>query len=113
MAMAKPIVASDLDQIGSVLRPGLPVEALPAHGPRPDSGELAVLAEPGDVEALALGIRFLVERPEWRTVLGANARARALQRYTWRDHVAAILERLHEVLGPSPRLGVGRGVATT
>lgn len=101
MAMAKPIVASDLDQIGDVLRPGLRVEALPAYGPGPNSGELAVLAPPGEVEALARAIRFLVERPEWRAVLGANARARALQRYTWRDHVAAILERLHEVLAPT------------
>jgi hypothetical protein len=50
------------------------------------------------VDELVCGLRFLVEHPRWRRTLGANARSRVLQRYTWGDHVAAILERLHEVV---------------
>jgi glycosyltransferase involved in cell wall biosynthesis len=72
MAAAKPIVASDLDQIGEVLR------------------GIAVLVRPGDPDDLVRGLREALDRPE----LGAAARARVLERYTWRHHVEAVLERL-------------------
>jgi glycosyltransferase involved in cell wall biosynthesis len=52
---------------------------------------------PGDEQELSDGIRFLVDRPDWRRVLGANARRLATERYTWDAHVAAILARLEEV----------------
>lgn len=98
MAMEKSIIASDLDQIGSVLQPSLRVEALPHGEPEPGTPELALLVAPAEVAELAMAIRFLVTHPQWRGVLGANARARALARYTWHDHVAVILERLRAVL---------------
>jgi glycosyltransferase involved in cell wall biosynthesis len=94
MAIARPIVASDLEQLGEVLRPALHVPALPTGEPAPNAPEVAVLARPGDVDELVAGIRFLVENPAWAARLGANARARVLGHYTWRHHVAAILERL-------------------
>jgi len=53
-----------------------------------------VLTRPGDVDSLLRGIRFAVERPDWRAALGAAARQRIGERYTWRHHVAAILERV-------------------
>jgi glycosyltransferase involved in cell wall biosynthesis len=99
MAMGKPVVASDLEQIGAVLRPALRAASLPDSAPPAGSPELAVLAEPGSEQELRAGIRFLVERPDWRTVLGANARAAVLERYTWDAHVAAILELLEELCG--------------
>jgi glycosyltransferase involved in cell wall biosynthesis len=77
MAAEKPIVASDLDQIGDVLR-----------------DDLAVLVPPGDADALAAAIRELVGDPERRARLGERARRRVLERYTWRHHVDAVLERL-------------------
>lgn len=72
MAAAKPIVASDLDQIGDVLQ------------------GVAVLVRPGDPDDLVRGLREALERPE----LGAAARERVLERYTWHHHVDAVLERL-------------------
>jgi glycosyltransferase involved in cell wall biosynthesis len=97
MATGRAIVASELEQIGEVLSPGLRVGELPAAPPDASSPEVAVLARPGDVEELVAGIRWIVEQPAWRETLGSNARACVLQRYTWRHHVDAILARLDAV----------------
>jgi glycosyltransferase involved in cell wall biosynthesis len=94
MAMKKGIVASKLDQIGEVLSPGLDASDLPASPPGSDHPELAVLYEPGNLEGLMQGIRFLVERKDWRPHLGSNAHQRALEKYTWQHHVQAILDGL-------------------
>jgi glycosyltransferase involved in cell wall biosynthesis len=77
MAAGKAIVASDLDQIGDVLRDGL-----------------AVLVRPGDVDDLVRGIGEAVDDPALRAQLGERARQRVLERYTWEHHVDAMLERL-------------------
>jgi glycosyltransferase involved in cell wall biosynthesis len=94
MAAGRAIVASDLDQIGEVLQPALCADALPSSLPAPNDASVAVLARPGDPDGLARAIRFLAERPEWRLLLGANARELARARYTWGHHVAAISERV-------------------
>ncbi|MBD2127292.1 glycosyltransferase family 4 protein [Microcoleus sp. ZQ-A2] len=95
MAMGKAIVASDLEQIGQVLHNSLRVNHFPSNEPRGDETELAVLAQPGDKQALIDGIHFLVENPEWRVSLGQNARTEALSRYTWTHHVKTIIEGLN------------------
>lgn len=82
MAAGKAIVASDLDQIGDVLR-----------------DDLGVLVPPGDASALAAGIRELAADPTRRSLLGGRARARVLERYTWERHVDAILAGLERVAG--------------
>jgi glycosyltransferase involved in cell wall biosynthesis len=97
MAAGKAIVASRLDQIADVLTPALDATALPLGNPAADETALAVLARPGDEVELAAALRFALERPAWRTVLGANARAYAAARYTWRHHVDAILAGLETV----------------
>jgi glycosyltransferase involved in cell wall biosynthesis len=94
MATGRAIVASELEQIGEVLSPGLRVGELPAAPPDASSPEVAVLARPGDVGQLVEGIRWIAAQPEWRRRLAENARARVLDRYTWRHHVEAILARL-------------------
>ncbi|HEY3541212.1 MAG TPA: glycosyltransferase family 4 protein [Gaiellaceae bacterium] len=77
MAAAKPIVASDLDQIGDVLR-----------------DDLAVLVRSGDPGDLLRGLKALVADPGRRARLAERSRQRVLERYTWTHHVDAILERL-------------------
>jgi glycosyltransferase involved in cell wall biosynthesis len=98
MGMEKGILASDLDQIGKVLSPGLSAAALPMSAPDQSSAQLAVLSQPGDVEDLIRGLKFLVEHPDWRARLGRNARSRALERYTWTHHVQAILDGMRKVV---------------
>ncbi len=100
MVVGRAILASDLDQIGHVLRNSLSTARLPDGEPSSEN-EMAVLAPPGDVDALIDGLRFLVERPGWRAQLGRNARTEALSHYTWKHHVDAIITRLDE-LGASP-----------
>lgn len=96
MAMGKPIVASDLDQIGEVLRNSIRADSpvLPAI-----DGELAVLAAPGNVGSLVDGIRLVVDNLNAARKLGINARREALSRYTWQHHVNAILQGLNRVVG--------------
>jgi len=95
MAMGLPIVASALDQIGDVLQPSVRVPELPEADIPGEA--VALLTAPGSEQELIAGIRQLVDRPDWRVTLGANARKLAISRHTWDAHVAAILERLERV----------------
>jgi glycosyltransferase involved in cell wall biosynthesis len=83
MAMGRAIVASDLDQIGEVLR----------------HEETALLVQPGDPEALADAIQRLIDDPKLRRRLGAAARARAVEAHTWRAHTQRIVDALVERCG--------------
>ena len=94
MAMAKPIVASELDQIGWVLKGWRPGEPPPGRG---DGGRTraAIFVEPGSVDSLIAGIRQAVELTgAEREALGAEARRLATDSFTWDRNVAAVLERL-------------------
>ena len=83
MAMGKGIVASDLDQIGEVI----------------EHGRTGWLVQPGSVDALASGLRTLVADAHLRAGLGAAARARALERHTWREHTRRTIEKLQQRVG--------------
>lgn len=96
MAMAKAIVASDLEQIGQVLCPAARAAELPQM---PDPGAVAILTTPGNAGELIAGIRFLSERPAVRDRLGVNARARVLAHYTWDHNVAALVSRVRTLYG--------------
>jgi glycosyltransferase involved in cell wall biosynthesis len=102
MAMGKGIVASDLDQIGVVLRRSFHAAMLPNGRCPEDEERLAVLIAPGSKEELIRGIRFLIERPEYRRVLGRNARREALAKYTWEKNVDAVLTRLQSLSHSQP-----------
>jgi glycosyltransferase involved in cell wall biosynthesis len=80
MAMGKPIVASDLDQIGQVL----------------EHDRTAWLVRPGDPDALAAGLEMLLDDSTRAARLGAAARDRAVEAHTWRAHVERIMEALRE-----------------
>jgi glycosyltransferase involved in cell wall biosynthesis len=95
MAMARGIVASQLDQIADVLQPAAQAEG------DVDPAAVALLVEPGNRDSLIAGIRRLVEDEPLRRRLGENARARVLERHTWRHHVQAIIDRVE--LAAQPR----------
>jgi glycosyltransferase involved in cell wall biosynthesis len=97
MAMGKAIVASDLDQIGEVLKNSLRTGSLPEDESNGTETAIAVLCRPGSVDDLVQSIRFVVEKPAWRSLLGHNARREALEKYTWKEHVRRILNKLHNV----------------
>jgi len=83
MALGKAIVASDLEQIGQVLR----------------DGETALLTAPGNVAALVAATTRLVDDEPLRLRLGAAAREAALAKHTWEAHVRRIRQALAERCG--------------
>lgn len=93
MAMAKGIVASDLDQLGEVLNPAIQIRELPGNAEIARQS-LAILCRPGSVEEHLQGVKFLIREPRIRKQLGINAREEALRRYTWTSHVRHILSYL-------------------
>jgi glycosyltransferase involved in cell wall biosynthesis len=94
MAMAKPIVASELDQIGWVLKGWRPGEHPPDKG-EGGRARAAILVAPGSVDSLVAGIRQAVESSAAeREALGAEARRLVTESFTWDRNVAVVLERL-------------------
>lgn len=85
MAMGKPIIASRLGQIGNVL----------------EHKKTAYLVEPGNVENLAEAMNTLIMDPGLCNVLGQNARAEVLSKYTWEKQVRKIIEKLKEQIKTS------------
>ena len=81
MAMGKGIVASDLDQIGEVLRHDV----------------TALLVKPADVKSLCEGLIVLIEDKSRRERLGANARTDVVSRFTWEAHTGRIIDKLTEL----------------
>jgi len=78
MASGRPVIASELGQIGEVLR----------------HDRTAWLVPPGDPGSLAQAIVELERRPELRERLGREARRDAERAHSWAAHVDRILERL-------------------
>jgi len=80
MAMGKGIVASDLDQIGEVLK----------------HDYSALLVKPGDAESLMFGLKALIDDQPRRERLGRAAHQEVVLRYTWKEHTRKIIEKLKE-----------------
>jgi glycosyltransferase involved in cell wall biosynthesis len=80
MAMGKGIVASNLNQIGEVLK----------------HDHTAWLVKPGDVESLMEGLRILIDDRVRRERLGQAARSEVVAKYTWKEHTRKIIEKLKE-----------------
>jgi glycosyltransferase involved in cell wall biosynthesis len=86
LATGRPVLASDLGQIGEVL----------------DHERNALLVPPGDVGALVDGLVRLAEDPALRERLGSEGVNDARARFSWTAHVQRILDRLGD-LGTEPR----------
>ncbi len=93
MAMGKAIVASDLDQMGEVLRPAYVVRAgqVEAENELQAGQARAILVPPGDSKGLSIAILRLLEDQDLSDILGQNARAAALESFCWSHHVDAIM----------------------
>lgn len=78
MGLGKPIVASDLNQIGEVI----------------EHERSGLLCPPGDVGAAAAAVQRLLDDASLRTQLGAGALERASVEYTWTAHIQRVLAAL-------------------
>ena len=83
MAMGKGIVASDLNQIGEVLK----------------HDYTAWLVKPGDIDSLMIGLKTLIDDEPRRVKLGKAAREEVVAKYTWKEHTRKIIEKLKERCG--------------
>lgn len=83
MAMGKAIAASDLNQIGKILK----------------NNKNALLFEAGNVKDISNKLALLIEDKELRKKLGLNARKDAVENYTWDIHVNKIINKIDELYG--------------
>ncbi|WP_413570367.1 glycosyltransferase [Bdellovibrio sp. HCB117] len=86
MAMGKPVIASNLEQIGEALCDGAIWPTLPQQ--KNDS----ILVAPGNSSQLAEAILWMISNSEAVQHLGFNARRKALKQYTWKRHVQEIID---------------------
>jgi glycosyltransferase involved in cell wall biosynthesis len=85
MSMGRGIIASNLDQIGQVLRHGVTAWMVP----------------PGDVEALVSAMEQLISNEPLARALGLAARREVLAHYTWEEHTRRIVQALHQRVATS------------
>ena len=78
MSMGKGIIASNLQQIGEILK----------------HDRTAYMVEPGDPVRLADALAILADDGELRKRLGRAARAEVLANFTWKEHTRKIVEKL-------------------
>jgi hypothetical protein len=90
MAMERPIIASDLAQIGKVLRG---VHFGSVHSTHP----MAELFTPGSADGLLTALRNVVGNPGPANAMAKKARTEVLNSFTWQHHVNAILSRAKEL----------------
>lgn len=99
MAASKPIVASDIGQISTIMS-GSPnsrdLANLSSQPDRQSGDQIGVLTTPGDVDELTAAILWLSKNADFRKVWGNNARRRVLQKFTWDNHVQEILSKIDE-----------------
>ena len=82
MAMGKPIIATDLDQIGYIL----------------EHKKTAYLVEPGNIDQLTNAIYVLLEDEKLREEIGNNARIEILEKYIWDKNIERLTEKLNIVM---------------
>lgn len=85
MAMGKPIIASDLEQIGKIII----------------DGENGLKFKPGDVEKLTELILKLYDDEFLRTKLGKKAREDVIKNYTWKQNAYRVLSKVFDQLSTS------------
>ncbi len=79
MAMGKPIIASNLNQIGEIL----------------EDGYSAIMFNPGDIRGLTNSLyKMLSMSSDERNILGQNARKEVIDKYTWKRHVERIINKI-------------------
>ncbi|MEE8418376.1 MAG: glycosyltransferase family 4 protein, partial [candidate division Zixibacteria bacterium] len=94
MAAGKPIIASDIGQIASILK----------------NQETAILVPPGDGKELYNAIMRLKKDPGLRSKLGDNALSEVRQKHTWGQRVE-IISKILEGLENQPKIGAKAGHA--
>lgn len=92
MAMAKPIIASDLEQIADVLNPSIAIDAFTETETLTVLNQVGILVDPLDVYGFINALKYCLNLPQkQRMLMGNNARNKVIQKYTWKSHVKKII----------------------
>ena len=86
MAAGKAIVATALNEAAEVIR----------------DGQNGLLVHPGDVKKFAEATLKLINDPEERRRLGQNARAQAVNQYSWETYTKKLEEIYFKIVGNAP-----------
>lgn len=81
MAMEKPIVASNLEQIGDIL----------------DHEQNALLTEPSNITQLAEAYNTLINSKELSSKIAKQARKDVLGKHTWKEHTSKTLAHINQL----------------
>lgn len=89
LSMAKPIIASDLEQLAQLINPAIRIDDLASS--LVIDQQVGFLIAPTNVEHFIQAACFLITRsnPELQKI-GLNARRKAVENYTWNKHVENI-----------------------
>jgi glycosyltransferase involved in cell wall biosynthesis len=82
MAMGKPIIASNLNQIGRIL----------------ENEVTAILTKPGDPFSIKDAILKLINNKELCDFIAKNAREKVISEYTWEKNVSRVIEKFKEII---------------
>jgi lipopolysaccharide transport system permease protein len=97
MSLAKPIIASDLEQLTSILTPALRKDNL--NEGTPVQEHVALLVDPLDKEQFTRAVGYIMNASlADRDRMGSNARAKATLFHTWHTHVGSIIAKLQHVM---------------
>lgn len=94
MAVGKAIIASDLEQIGEILRNSIRIDSQETEEEISKNGRVALLVAPSDANELSAAIVKVAENRLLMNALGDNAKKLAIEKYTWATHVKKIVEKL-------------------
>jgi len=91
MSLAKPIIASDLEQLSELLEPAVKLDDL-KNKSKMFTREVGILVPPHDIKGFIEAACFLAQTDEkQKKILGDNVRQKTEKKYTWHVHTKKIL----------------------
>jgi len=92
MSMGKPVIASDLEQVAEIVSPAVYIKNV-RNRPLIITDQVGFLVNPLDIQGFVEACLLCIYMSdEDRKKIGANARKKALDQYTWRQHVKKIVD---------------------
>ncbi len=92
LSMARPVIASDLEQVAEIVSPALYVSDIRKEQ-KPVTDEVGILVNHHDIQGFVDACLYVAALSEHERIkMGENARKKALNQYTWRSHVQKIVD---------------------
>lgn len=89
MSLGKPIIASDLGQIGQVFNKGIKISNIDNIEKFPEAN--AVLFQPNNKQEFIKAVKLVINNKQFMEKLGKNARMTLLKDYTWSKVVTRLI----------------------